>query len=255
MARLTSLSENANMDFKAEFVDLQKMMSAVNREDGGGVVVEDLDNSRHSSGSVNVDELSDAQSTRSSRNQGLQDTSVPLTVSQNKLAAIGRNSQVIRRRRSAIQKQFASLEASNYIVDATVVVENPLKSGGQRFKHISTEITKYYPSRVKLDTGSEADMVSLAYLLQAGFDMDKLQSIPEAQQAQVVGIDGAKYTPEFEVELTWFRQREACTNKGRFLVVEEAPFDILLSSNQFAVEAARQLVSLPLVRPRKSRGK
>lgn len=85
--------------------------------------------------------------------------------------------------------------------------------------------------------------------------MDSPKSIPATQQAQVEGINGAKYTPEFEVELRWFRQGEALTNSGRFLVVDKAPFDILLSSRNFAAEAARQLVSLPLVRPRKPRGR
>ena len=162
--------------------------------------------------------------------------------------------QVIRQRRSAAKQQFASLEASNYIVDATIVIENPLKTGGQRFRHVSAEITQYYPGRVKLDTGSEADFISLAYLLQAGFKMDALKAIPAAQQIQVEGIHGAKYKPEYEVDLKWSRQGEAITNSGRFLVVDQAPFDILLSSRRFAAEAARQLVSLPLVRPRKPRG-
>ena len=132
-------------------------------------------------------------------------------------------------------------------------MENPLRTGGERFKHISTEIIEYYPGRVKLDTGSEADFVSLSYLMQAGFTMDALKPIPVAQQAQVEGINGAKYTPKFEVDLKWFRQGKALTNTGRLLVVDQAPFDILLSSRRFSREAARQLVSLSLVRPRKPR--
>ena len=168
---------------------------------------------------------------------------------------LGQQNEILERKRKAFREQFTSLEASNYIVNATVLVEDALKSGGQRFKHVPTEIINYYPGRVKLDTGLEADFVSLSYLRQAGFTTDNLMFIPLAQRAEVECINGAKYTPEYEADLKWFRHGEAQTNLGRFLVVDQAPFDILLSSKQFTGEAARRLVSLPLVRPRKPRGR
>lgn len=171
------------------------------------------------------------------------------------MAVIRQGGQALQRRRSAIRKQFASLEELNYVMDATVLVENILKTGGQRFKHIPTEITEYYPGSVKLDTRSEADFVSQNYLLQVSFTMDALKPISAAHQAHLEGINGAKYKPKFEEDVKWFRQGETLTNTGRFLVVEQDPFDILLSSKKFAVEEARPLISLPLVHPRKMRGR
>ena len=255
MARLAALSEKSIFDAREEFESLRTAMAAMGVDEVNMATGAGSEYFRRSVESLHDDEASDARSIHSSHGHDLEPTSLSGTVAKKrKEPSVRHDLDVLRRQRSAFQKQFSSLEASNYVVDATVLVENPLKARGQRFKHVSAELTEYYPGRVKLDTGSEADFVSLGYLLQAGFTEDALQSIPVAQQTQVVGIDGAKYTPKFEVELKWFRQGEALTNTGRFLVVDQAPFDILLSSRRFAKEAARQLVSLPLVRPRKPRG-
>lgn len=256
MARLAALSERSNVNAQQGFEEIRSRM-AVMRSDEASLDTWNLwEGVRQSIDSVRDEELHDARSAHSSHSQDQEPTSTsqPVTTKR-KLAVTRAHNQTLQQRRSAIQKQFASLEASNYVVDATVLVENPLKTGGERFKQVSAEIAEYYPGRVKLDTGSEADFVSLNYLLQASFTKDALKSIPAAQQTQVVGIDGAKYTPKFEIDLKWFRQGEALTNAGRFLVVDQAPFDILLSSKQFAPEAARQLISLPLVRPRKPRSR
>lgn len=254
MARLTALSERSNIDALREFEEIRKKM-AVMRSDEASLDTESVwESVRQSIDSVQDDNLNNARWAHSSHSQDQEPTSISQPVNtERQLVSMKEHNQTLQQRRSAIQKQFASLEASNYVVDAAVLVENPSKTGGRRFKQVSAEITEYYPGRVKLDTGSEADFVSLDYLLQAGFTQDALKSIPAAQQAQVVGINGAKYTPKFEIDLKWFRQGEALTNVGRFLVIDQAPFDILLSSKKFAPEAARQLVSLPLVRPRKPR--
>ncbi|KAL8742249.1 MAG: hypothetical protein Q9190_005240 [Brigantiaea leucoxantha] len=254
MARLTALSEQSHLNTRRDFDDLQGRVAAMYGGNGSPAMGQGWDHFRRSLESFHDDELIDAHSAVSSQSHDPErSATLPSAAINRKTAAVRPHNQDLQRRRSAIREQFASLEASNYVVDATVLVENPLMTAGQRFKHVSAEIMQFYPGRVKLDTGSEADFVSLNYLLQAGFTMDFLKAIPTAQQAEVEGIGGAKYTPKFEVELKWFRQGEASTNRGRFLVVDGAPFDILLSSAQFATEAARHLVSLPLVRPRKKR--
>ena len=254
MARLTALSEQSHIKSQREFGDLHRTVADMSGEEFNEAMGEDGDHARQSLESFHDQEFNDAHSTHSSLSHGRKLTSLQTSATKSKAVTMRQHNQILQRRRSVMRKQFASLEASNYVLNATVLVENHLKTRGQRFQHVSAEITQYYPGRVKLDTGSEADFVSLDYLLQAGFTMDYLKTIPVTEQAQVEGLGGAKYTPKFEVELKWFRQGEARTNTGRFLVVDQAPFDILLSSRQFAVEAARQLVSLPLVRPRKPRG-
>ena len=253
MARLAALSEKDNMSAGQDFTD--PTMAVMRDEEAKVSMEEERDSSRASLNSFLDGIPGDGRSERSSyfHDHEYASSSPPSTTKGHTIIT-RQHSQVVRQRRSAIKQQFDTLEASNYIVDATIVVENPLGTGGQRFRNVPAEITQYYPGRVKLDTGSEADFVSLAYLLQAGFKMDSLKAIPLAQQTQVEGIHGAKYTPKYEVDLKWSRRGEATTNSGRFLVVDQAPFDVLLSSRRFAAEAARQLVSLPLVRPRKPRG-
>lgn len=161
------------------------------------------------------------------------------------------NGILLRNRRQPLAEQVMALVKSNYIIDATVLVENSTKPGSQRFNQVPANV-QYYPGRVKLDTGSEADLVSLQYLQDAGLNEDDLTPIPIANQCQVEGIGGTLFTPQFEVELRWFRHGEPRTNKDRFLVVDQAPFDLLLSSRRFAQEA--RLISLPLMRRRKPRG-
>ena len=127
-----------------------------------------------------------------------------------------------------------------------VLVEDSAKSGGQRFD--------YRPARVKIDTGSAADFVRLEYLTSAGINTSHLTPIPEANQVAVEGLNRTIYKPKYQINLAWYRQAEAQMNTTQFLVVDDGPFDLLLSSRRFAEEAERRLFSLPLVRPRKTRG-
>ncbi|KAH6990123.1 hypothetical protein EDB80DRAFT_165068 [Ilyonectria destructans] len=91
------------------------------------------------------------------------------------------NGILLRNRRQPLAEQVMALVKSNYIVDATVLVENSTKHGGRRFNQAPANV-QYYPGRVKLDTGSEADLASLQYLLDAGLNKDDLTPIPVANQ-------------------------------------------------------------------------
>ena len=148
-----------------------------------------------------------------------------------------------------------TLRVDNPETTATVLLEDPTKDGGQRFKPVPAEIRRYYPARVKVDTGSGADFVSLEYLINAGFNITNLQPIPVAKQVEVEGLNKVVYKPEYRVNLKWYRQGEVQLNDVSFLVVDCGPFYMLLSSRRFAEQAERKLFALPLVRPRKKRGK
>ena len=212
--------------------------------------------SRHSAESLHNDGSEDADSTDSIKSY---EPKLFLDsghdVAKRQAAIVNRPDKAIERFMKSFLRTLESLHSSDYVENASVAVENPLKGEGHRFRHVSAEITEYHPGRVKLDTASKANFVSLDYLLQAGFDQSALKPIPTDQQAEVEGLNGARYTPKHEINLKWHREGESLTNVGRFLVVEQAPFDILLASNRFAEEVVRRLVSLPLYRAKKSRGK
>jgi hypothetical protein len=170
-----------------------------------------------------------------------------------------RQQQIIKVVQDLFRRDLASWEADDYVLNGTVqvegtedtsramiLVEDPTKRGGQRFD--------YHAARIKVDTGSAADFATLEYLTRVGFNMASLNVIPEAEQVEIEGLNKAIYKPKYRANLQWYRQGEAQTNVTPFFVVDHGPFDLLLSSRRFAEEAERRLFSLPLVRPRKTRG-
>lgn len=161
----------------------------------------------------------------------------------------GHEMQVIPRRERAsnLERQLISLAQSNYTIDAIVIAEDPRKKGTERFL--------YQPAKLKFDTGSDVDLVSRQYLLRVGFPMDKLIPIPVGNQAVVHSINNATFTPKYEVDLHWSRRGDMRINSGRFMVVDEAPFDLLLESGRLLDGLRRsRLSSLHLFRPRKTKG-
>ena len=143
------------------------------------------------------------------------------------------------------------LGSSNYVIKATVVIENSRQERGQRFRYISTE-AEHTPALVKLDTGSDVDVVSQEFLAEAGFAASAFKPIPEEAKDSFIGIEGKPYRPESTVELFWFREGEQRMRKSRFYVVSGAPVDMLLGSKQFAQEAAKRVALF--TGPPKSKG-
>ena len=143
------------------------------------------------------------------------------------------------------------LGSSNYVIKATVVVEQSSQERGQRFKYISTK-AEHTPALVKLDTGSDVDVVSQEFLSQAGFAANAFMPIPEEAKDSFIGIEGTPYRPKSTIELFWFREGEQRIRKTRFYVVSGAPVDMLLGSKRFAQEAAKRVALF--TGPPKSKG-
>jgi len=129
---------------------------------------------------------------------------------------------------------------SNYIVQATVAIENPQSISGNEFKFVSAESANV-PALVKLDTGSDIDIVSQEFLEQAGFNKSLLQPIPAEEAEAFVTIAGKEYKPEAKVRLSWYMEGEQRFRRNTFYVVNGAPVDLLLSSKQFARLAAKRV--------------
>jgi hypothetical protein len=249
MSRLADLSSDAGLD---GFVGHEKKPPGGLRQPTEGAY-KNRRGSRHQS-NHHGDEDGDSDETSSGNASASEhvDTGTGSTMSSRAKQPM----QVMRQRRprQTFKEIWDTMQESDYVLNGTIIVENPRKSTGEPFNLVSADI-EYYPARLKFDTGSEADLVCLEYLLQAGFDIGMLREVPEDERMEIEGLNKIKYKPQYEVDLKWFRQRDAKVNLTRFLVVEHAPFDILLSSKRFGEEIERRLVSLPLVRPwKKSRG-
>jgi hypothetical protein len=97
---------------------------------------EDPDHPRQSMEFEGDGDLNDVHSVRSSPGADQEPSPfVHSTVAEVNTALVNQV-QAIAGRKNEFRQQFASLEASNYIVDATVVVENLQKTRGQRFSHV-----------------------------------------------------------------------------------------------------------------------
>jgi hypothetical protein len=158
------------------------------------------------------------------------------------------------RPRSTKARLISALEQlgnSNYVINATVVVEQPSGEKGQRFKYVSAK-AEHTPALVKLDTGSDVDVVSQEFLVEAGFAANAFMPIPEEAKNSFIGIGGTPYQPESTIELFWFREGEQRIRKTRFFVVSGAHVDLLLGSRQFAQEAAKRVALF--TGPPKSKG-
>lgn len=167
--------------------------------------------------------------------------------------------QIFKAVQGIFRRDLAAWEADDYVLNGTVridrleekdqamvLAEDPDKGGGEWFN--------YCPARIKVDTGSAADFVTLDYLECVGFNLASLQEIPESENQPVEGLNKAIYKSKYRVNLQWYRQGEMQMNTTLFLVVDHGPFEVLLSSRRFAEEAERHIFSLPIVRPRRTKG-
>lgn len=72
----------------------------------------------------------------------------------------------------------------------------------------------------------------------------------------MAGIGDVVHTPEYEIELRWYRHGEGVHNRTRFLMAESTNFELLLESSRFAPEVSSWAVTaLPLFGRRKPKGK
>ncbi|EEU34214.1 uncharacterized protein NECHADRAFT_85465 [Fusarium vanettenii 77-13-4] len=106
-----------------------------------------------------------------------------------------------------------TLVTSDYTLDATLVFQS---LGG----------LTYVPVRGFVDTGSSAFIISSKVLERAGFSEEKWQRVDE--ETWLRGLEGVRYRPTHQVELTWYLDRRRYSRVDTFLVANDDRFDILL---------------------------
>ncbi|KAK0658713.1 hypothetical protein QBC41DRAFT_385020 [Cercophora samala] len=143
---------------------------------------------------------------------------------------------------------FSHLSAEKYNIDAAIriIVDQPqAKHPGQAFK--------YYPARVKLDSASDVDLVSISYLRQAGaLEHVTLVDIPEDMQIVIRGVGNGSLIPSHRVILEWCGHGESKIHEGWFDVVDFPDIDILLGTASFEkIAVARVARAWPIIGRRK----
>jgi len=138
-------------------------------------------------------------------------------------------------------------------MNVTVAVERKANQGGHRFKYIPTE-AQHAAGRLKLDSGSDFDLVSREFLALAGGLDGSLVEIPPHERPEIEGFQGAKYQPSFRTRLHWFREGDHRMQRTNFYVVDNAPFDLLLGSNRFVPEITEMARGMLAIRPSRNKG-
>ncbi|KXX80328.1 hypothetical protein MMYC01_204685 [Madurella mycetomatis] len=120
-----------------------------------------------------------------------------------------------------------SLEADDFFINGTVQLSYPTLESGMVLVEDGTrargERFQYKPARIKIDTGSAADFVTLEYLNRVGYNLDNLQEIPEGDQEDVEGLNKIIYRPTQQAEVQWYLQGGTQVQATSFLVVDSGP--------------------------------
>ncbi|KAJ3533023.1 hypothetical protein NM208_g8172 [Fusarium decemcellulare] len=88
--------------------------------------------------------------------------------------------------------------------------------------------------RNKIDTGSDENFVSAEVLLKYQIDPAMITTIPEESRGErtLQTVEDFRFTPTWQVRLSWHKPNEMKQREDLFMVIERAPFDILISSEQ-----------------------
>ncbi|KAF4947568.1 hypothetical protein FSARC_13939 [Fusarium sarcochroum] len=152
-----------------------------------------------------------------------------------------------------LNQEFGSSEAlddlhsNNYFVVAYIRADC--------LRDVEHSKLRLLPARLKLDTGSDYDLVSYEFLVTSlGLSESAFDAIPKEQQEEISGFNGKTYTPEFGIELHWSRDVNTEQRKHYFLIVHNCPAEVILGYRGFLAEASVKVKrALTVVAPRKSR--
>ncbi|KAI1813469.1 hypothetical protein GGS20DRAFT_478137 [Poronia punctata] len=122
---------------------------------------------------------------------------------------------------------FVTLLHTDFTRDLILVIEVAGRTGLDKFEFV--------PLRNKIDTASDENFISRKVLQKYDMNMNKLVAIPDRRERTLEGIGGS-FTPEQEVTLHWHKLQDRQQREGRFIVLDDPPFDVLIGSKQFANE-------------------
>ncbi|KAI1070476.1 hypothetical protein LB507_006733, partial [Fusarium sp. FIESC RH6] len=102
-------------------------------------------------------------------------------------------------------------------------------------------IPKFVPVRSKYDSGSDENFVSAEILNKSGIDQTLITTIPQENQKEreLHMFENFTFIPKQEVRLSWHKHNDMKQREDLFIVVEEAPFDVLICSKQWKVDSVR----------------
>ncbi|KAM6513641.1 hypothetical protein FALCPG4_016023 [Fusarium falciforme] len=147
-----------------------------------------------------------------------------------------------------VGREIAELTKTNFVTTITLIIETA--SSEKRNEVCQKQI--FLPS--KFDTGSDANLVSYDLLHEQGIREELLIPIPVDKRVEFTGVDeNFTCTPEWEITLSWWKPTDMKRRQDKFMVVKQAPFEVLFSSGRFTNELVGRsvLVSKGRYKPKK----
>lgn len=148
------------------------------------------------------------------------------------------------RKMARIGRQMVELSETGFTRSITLIIDALEDSNGK--EPVSRQ--KEVKILGKLDTASDANLVSYDMLIDEGLQEKLLIPIPVEKRIELHGLEGAKCTPEWEVTLHWYKAKDMKRRKDRFLVIKNAPFEVLFSSDSSFKQLSDRSVLLSLER-------
>ncbi|KAM5341924.1 hypothetical protein ACJ41O_014955 [Fusarium nematophilum] len=138
-----------------------------------------------------------------------------------------------RRRRVSFFSELKDLFANDFTRSLVLVIHVAGMDGAKKLQFV--------PVRNAIDTKSDENLVSAELLAKHGMDQEMLTAIPEEhrQERELGMIEGFKFTPTHQVRLSWHKHNDMKQREDLFVVVNQAPFDVLIGLKQWKDEFTR----------------
>ncbi|KAH7194857.1 hypothetical protein DER44DRAFT_815512 [Fusarium oxysporum] len=132
-------------------------------------------------------------------------------------------------RRVAFVSEVQELIANDFTRSLVLVVPN----GAESFRFVTV--------RNKIDTGSDENFVNAELLQRHEIDPTTITTIPEEtrEERTLHMLNDFKFTPTQEIRLSWHKPNDMKQRESDFVIVKDAPFDVLIGSKQWQSEVKK----------------
>ncbi|KAF4949947.1 hypothetical protein FGADI_8548 [Fusarium gaditjirri] len=137
-------------------------------------------------------------------------------------------------RRVAFVSEVQELIANDFTRSLVLVVPN------------GTDSFRFVTVRNKIDTGSDENFVNADLLQRHEIDPATITPIPEEtrEERTLHMLNDFKFTPTEEIRLSWHKPNDMKQRESDFVIVQDAPFDVLIGSKQWQSEVKKSALLL-----------
>ncbi|RBR14437.1 uncharacterized protein FIESC28_07673 [Fusarium coffeatum] len=102
-------------------------------------------------------------------------------------------------------------------------------------------VPRFVPVRSKYDTGSDENFVNAEILKKNQIDPTLITAIPGKHQKkrELTMLGSLTFIPKQEVRLSWHKHNDMKQREDVFIIVEDAPFDVLICSKLWKVDSVQ----------------